>query len=264
MTLRGAVVLLTGASGGIGRAAATRLGAKGARLVLHGRNEAALRETAEAVLRAGGEAHVVLGDLRRADAAPAAVAAARERFGRLDALVANAGLGYLKTIDEATDAEIEEQVELNLLGTVRLTRAALPSLVESKGALAVVTSFAGRLAPPYYGYYSATKFALVGVAESWRRELGPRGVRVTTIIPAAVDTAFIGKAGGRGRALGSGPAGIVLAPDTVGAAVVRALERHPAEIYLPRTHRWLAVLNTAFPRLSDRILKGLMRYSPPS
>jgi len=260
--LRGAVVLLTGASGGIGRATAARLGAAGARVALQGRQEPLLREAAEAVLRAGGESHVVPGDLRRPEDAARAVAATRERFGRIDALVNNAGLAHLKRIDEATDAEILEQVETNLLGTIRITRAALPALLESKGALVTVGSFAGRVAVPYYGYYSATKYALVGLSEAWRRELAPRGVRVTTVLPAAVETPFLDKAG-RDRALGRGAAGLVLPPEAVARAIERALERHPAEIYLPRAHRLLALLDVAFPRLSDRILKGLMRYPPP-
>lgn len=263
MKLRGAVVLLTGASGGIGRAAAARLGAAGARVALQGRQEPLLRETAEAVLRAGGESHVVPGDLRRPEEAVRAVAATLERFGRIDALVNNAGLAHLKGVEEATDAEITEQVETNLLGSIWITRAALPALLMSKGALVTVGSFAGRVAVPYYGYYSATKFALVGLTEAWRRELAPRGVRVTTILPAAVETAFLDKAG-RGRALGCGPAGVILSPEVVARAIARALERHPAEIYLPRMHRFLAVLDVAFPRLSDRILRGLLRYSPPA
>lgn len=263
MNLRGAVVLLTGASGGIGRAAAARLGAAGARVALHGRQEPILRETAEAVLRAGGESLVIAGDLRRPEDAARAVAATTERFGRLDALVNNAGLAHLKHVDEATEAEISEMTETNLFGAIRMTRAALPALLESKGALVMMSSFAGRVAVPYYSYYSATKYALIALAETWRRELGPRGIRVTTILPAAVETPFLEKAG-RARALGRGPAGVVLTSDLVARAVVTALERHPAEIYLPRTHRWLAVLNVAFPRLSDRILRGLMRYSPPA
>ena len=261
MNLRGAAVLLTGASGGIGRATAARLGGAGARVALHGRNEAALRETAEVVLRAGGEAHVVTGDLRRPDDAARAVADARGRFGRLDALVNNAGLAYFKRLDEATEAEISEQVELNLLGSLWASRAALPALLESKGAIVTVASFAGRIGIPYYTAYAASKFGLIGAMEALRRELAPLGVRVTTVIPAAVETRFLDKAG-RDRALGRGPAGVVLAPERVGSAVLRALERHPAEIYLPRTHRFLAVLNAALPGLSDRILRGLMRYPP--
>jgi len=261
VTLRGAAVLLTGASGGIGLDAATRLGAVGARVALHGRNEAALRATAEAVLRAGGESHVITGDLRRPEEATRAVAETRARFGRLDALVNNAGLAYFKRIDEASEAEIAEQVELNLLGAIWTTRAAIPALLESKGAVVTVASFAGRIGIPYYTAYAAAKFGLIGFTEALRREFAPLGLRVTTVIPAAVETRFLEKAG-RDRALGRGAAGIVLDPAAVGRAILHGLERHPAEIYLPRTHRFLAVLNAAFPRLSDRVLKGLMRYPP--
>lgn len=263
MKLPGAVVVLTGASGGIGRETARALGVSRARVVLHGRREPPLREAAEDVLRAGGESHVVTGDLRRPEDAPRLARAALERFGRVDALVNNAGVGRLQLIDEASDAEIEEQVETNLLGTVRVTRALLPALLESRGAIVTVASISGRISLPYYGYYGATKSALIGLAEAWRRELAPRGVRVTTIVPAAVETEFLDKIG-RDRAFGRGPAGVVLPPARVARAIVRALERHPAEICLPRTHRFLTVLDQAFPGLSDRILRVLLRYPRPA
>jgi short-subunit dehydrogenase len=99
------------------------------------------------------------------------------------------------------------------------------------------------------------------MTEAWRRELASRGVRVTLVLPAAVDTPFLEKAG-RDHALGRGPAGILLAADAVAAAIVRGLERHPAEIYLPRTHRFFTLLNAAFPRISDQILRSLLRYPP--
>jgi short-subunit dehydrogenase len=88
-----------------------------------------------------------------------------------------------------------------------------------------------------------------------------RGVRVSLILPAAVDTPLLDKAG-REHALGKGPAGVLLAPDAVGRAIVRALERPTAETYLPRTHRLFAILAVAFPGISDRILSRLLRYPP--
>ena len=106
--------------------------------------------------------------------------------------------------------------------------------------------------------------AVVGEAadgEAWRRELAGRGVRVSLVLPAAVETEFLDKAG-RDRALGKGPAGIVLAPDAVARAIVRALERHPADVYLPRRNRFLALVDAALPGISDRILRRLLRYPP--
>jgi NAD(P)-dependent dehydrogenase (short-subunit alcohol dehydrogenase family) len=258
--LRGRAVLLTGASGGIGRAAALRLAAAGARVALFARSEGPLREVAAAVAAGGGEALPIAGDVRVPDDAARAVAEATRRFGGLDALVNNAGVGYLRGVEEATEAEITEQIDINLLGACRMTRAALPALRRRPGSAIVnVASYAGRVGAPYYSYYNASKFGLAGLTEAWRRELGPQGIRVSLLIPAAVETPFLDRAG-RDRALGAGPAGVVLDPALVARAVVRALERHPADVYLPWWNRWLAVLNSSFPALSDRIVNGLFGY----
>jgi short-subunit dehydrogenase len=259
--LRGRSVLLTGASGGIGRAAALRLARSGARLTLVSRSEGPLRALASEVEGGGGEALAVPADVRSAEDCAKAVTEAVRRFGGLDALVNNAGVGYLRAIDEATEAEIEEMVELNLLGVIRMTRAALSNLLARPGsALVNVASYAGKVGAPNYSYYGATKFAVVGLTEGWRRELRARGVRVTLLLPAAVETPFLDRAG-RSRALGAGPAGTLLRPDDVARGIERALRRHPPEIYLPGRNHLLALLNTAFPALSDLIVTSLFRYS---
>lgn len=260
MELRERAVLLTGASGGIGRASALRLAKQGARLALFARGEDALRGLAAEVERAGGKALVVPGDARKSADASRAVAAATERFGGLDALVNCAGVMYLHSVAETTDEEILEMIEVNLLGVCRMTRAALPALRARPGSAIVnIASFAGRVGAPYYSYYNASKFGLVGLTEAWRRELGPLGLRVTLVVPAAVETPLLERAG-RARALGLGPAGTVLQPERVAKAVEQALRRHPAEIYLPARNHWLAVLNVMMPGLSDRILNALYRY----
>lgn len=260
MELKGRAVLLTGASGGIGRAVALRLAKQGVRIALFARGEAALQALAAEVERSGGEALVVPGDVRRSADASRAAAAVVERFGGLDALVNCAGVAYLRGVAEATDEEILEQIEVNLSGVCRMTRAALPALRSRAGSAIVnVASFAGRVGAPYYSYYNASKFGLVGLTEAWRRELGALGIRVTLIVPAAVETPFLDRAG-RARALGVGPAGTVLQPDHVAKAIERALRRHPAEIYLPVRNHWLAVLNVAMPAISDRLVTALFRY----
>jgi short-subunit dehydrogenase len=258
--LKGRAVLLTGASGGIGRAAALRLGRLGARLALFARREEPLRALAREIEDAGGHALAIPGDVRSPVDAYKAVVETTGRFGRLDALVNNAGVGYLRGIAEATDDEIQEQIEVNLRGAVRMTRAALPALKGRRGSAIVnVASFAGRIGAPHYSYYNASKFGLVGLTEAWRRELRPLGVRVTLLVPAAVETPFLDRAG-RDRAIGIGPAGTVLGPEHVAGGIVRALRRHPAEIYIPARNQWLAVLNVAAPALSDRIVNALFRY----
>lgn len=260
MELRGRSIVLTGASGGIGRPTALLLAREGARVALVARREGPLRDLAAEVSGAGGEAVAIAADLRRPEECRRVVAEATARFRGLDALVNNAGVMHLREAEEATDAEIEEMVDVNLLAPARLARAALPALATRPGgAIVNVGSFAGRIAAPRYGYYSATKFALAGLTEGWRRELPARGIRVTLVIPAAVRTPLLAR-GGPERALGAGPAGVVLEPEKVAAAIVRALRRHPADVYLPFWNRWLSWLNAMAPRFSDRVVTALYRY----
>lgn len=260
MELKGRTVLLTGASGGIGRAAALRLAAAGARVALFARTEGPLAALASEIAARGGEAVAIAGDVTRSGDCAGAVAETTRRFGGLDALVNNAGIGYLRGLTEATDEEIDRMVDVNLLGTVRMTRAALPALLGRPGAAIVnVGSMAGRLAPVNYAYYSATKFAISGLTESWRRELGPRGVRVTLLLPAAVETPFLERAD-RARALGIGPAGTVLRPEQVADALLRALRRNPPDLYVPSWNRVFAWFDVIFPGISDRVMNALFRY----
>jgi len=258
--LNGRTILLTGASGGIGRLAALRLAAAGARVVLFARTEAPLVALSAEITAAGGASAAVVGDVTKREDCARAVAEATHRFGGLDALVNNAGIGYLRAVDEATDDEIARMVQVNYLGAVWMTRAALPALLVRPGSAIVnVASMAGRVAPVHYGYYSATKFALAGLTENWRRELGPRGIHVTLLLPAAVETPFVDRAG-RARALGSGPAGVMLRPEQVADAILRALRHHPPDLYVPARNRFLGWVNLIFPGISDRVMNALFRY----
>ena len=260
MDLRGRVVLLTGASGGIGRATARRLAGEGARLALLGRNEAPLRAVEAEVLALGGEAIVVPGDVRSSADASRAVGATVARFGALDALVNNAAVGMLRRLDAAADEEVAELFEANVVGVWRMTRAALPELVGRGGVIVNVASIAGRVGVPRYSFYGATKAALIAMSESWRRELRSQGVRVATVIPAAVHGEFLDRLG-RGLALGAGPAGVVLRPEQVANAIAGALRRPRAEIYIPWWNRWMAALDAVVPGLSDHVVLALYRRS---
>ncbi len=209
---------------------------------------------------------VVSGDVRSAADAERAVLETVRRFGGLDGLVNNAGIGLLESVREAEDERVAEMLEVNVMGAVRMTRAALASLEARSAAdrrgdavIVNVSSFAGKVGVPYYSFYNASKFALVGLTEAWRRELGPRGIRVALVLPAAVETEFLARLD-RGRALGLGPAGTVLTPEEVARAIVGALERPRPEIYIPRRNRWIGLLNVAAPRLADKIVNRLFRY----
>jgi NAD(P)-dependent dehydrogenase (short-subunit alcohol dehydrogenase family) len=265
--LRGRSILLTGASGGIGRATAELLAREGAKLTLFARRQEPLDALRSSIEAGGAEAIAVAGDVRSAPDAARAVAEAVRRFGGLDAVINNAGIGYLASLTEASDSTVQDLLEVNVLGTFRVTRAAFSALAvragtgDRKGGSVIVnvSSFAGKVGVPYYSFYNASKFALVGMTEAWRRELGPKGIRVALVLPAAVETEFLAKLD-RSRALGMGPAGTVLMPEKVARAIVGALKRPRPEIYVPRQNRWIGLLNVIYPRLADRLVGYLFRY----
>lgn len=183
--LQDRVVLLTGASGGIGQATAVRLAAAGAVVVCAGRDQAVLDDLAG---RIGGVA--CAGDERDPGRAQQLVDVAMQQRGRLDAVIANAGVGHQGDFAEMPPARIAELIEVNLLAPLLLARAAFEPLGAQRGALLFVGSIAGLLGVSDEAVYSATKAALSMFAESVGREARAAGVSLGLLAPGVVDTEF--------------------------------------------------------------------------
>lgn len=180
----GKTILITGASEGIGRALALTLAAGGADLVLAARSMSRLQEAAAACAALGAQVEVVATDVARAEDCLHCVTRAVARFGRLDILVNNAGITMWARLDEISDFAVYERLmAVNVLGTVRMTAAALPHLKTSRGLLVGVASIAGLTGVPERTGYAASKHAMVGFFESLRIELRGSGVAVTIIAP---------------------------------------------------------------------------------
>lgn len=184
-SLNGKVVLVTGASSGIGRATALALSRAGARVVAAGRR---IDELNALVDEAPTEMLAVTLDVTRRDSVDHAVASAVRRFGRLDALVNNAGQMLAGMILDADVDQWVRMVETNLLGSMFTVHAALPQLIESRGAIIQVSSTSGRIASAGSGVYAATKFGIAAFTESLRQEVTERGVRVVVVEPGFVAT----------------------------------------------------------------------------
>jgi short-subunit dehydrogenase len=234
--LDGAVVLVTGASRGIGAATAELLAARGARPVLVARDAAALAEVAA---RTGATA--LTADLGRSGAAAEVVGEALAAHGRLDGVVANAGIGHAGPVAAMTDAQVAALVDLNVRGTLELARAF--AATPSPGGIVFVTSIAGAVGVPGESVYSATKAAVEAFAVVLREELRPAGVGVSTVLPGVVETGFFDTRGVPYDRRVPRP----VRPERVAAAVVRALERGTPRTVVPRWLAFPAWLSAALP-----------------
>jgi len=220
MQLGGSTALLTGASGGIGRAIARALRAGGARILLSGRRAELLEELREEI---GGGAEVLPADLARASE----TAALGERAREVDVLVANAALPAGGRLEDFSAEEIDRVLDVNLRAPVQLTRVLVPGMAErGRGHLVFVSSLQGKVATVRSSLYSATKFGLRGFASGLREDLHRSGVGVTVVFPGFVSGAGL-----------YADAGVELprwvgtrTPEQVAAAVVRGIETGKAEI----------------------------------
>lgn len=219
--LTGTVVAITGASSGIGRATALLLAEAGAEVVLAARRVERLEELVEQI--GPDHALAVQTDVRDPEQTRALVRAAVDRFGRLDTMVANAGIGMYGGIEDATDADLERMLDVNLAGTVWSVRAAVPELRRNGGGdIVIVASVAGLRGDGNEAVYAATKFGQVGLAGALDRELRRDGIRVTALCPAGVTTEF---AVGAGRTEGDPALDAYLQPEDIAFQVLTVLRQ---------------------------------------
>ncbi|HEX8908451.1 MAG TPA: SDR family oxidoreductase [Anaeromyxobacteraceae bacterium] len=190
-TFESKVALVTGGSTGIGRAVARELALAGAQVLITGRHEAELRESASQHPAIG---YLVADVARPADAART-LEEVRRRHGRLDILVNNAGIATPAPLSDASPEHARQIFEVNVLGLVELTRQALPLLRQAKGAVVNVASVVADHPFPNMSVYSASKAAVVALTRSWAQELAADGVRVNVVSPGPIETPIFGKSG---------------------------------------------------------------------
>jgi NADP-dependent 3-hydroxy acid dehydrogenase YdfG len=226
----GKVVAITGASGGIGEATALLLAERGARVVLGARRDDRLRDLVARIEAKGGDAACVATDVTRQADLGALVALARERFGRLDVLVSNAGIGLISPLDDVRVGDWEAMVDVNLKGVLYGVAAALPVFREQGGGHFVnVVSTAGLRIVPGQAVYAATKNAVRTLSEGLRQEAG-ESVRVTVVSPGYVRTDFGDAAvDERTRAeLIATKERLAIPPEAIGEAIAFAVEQPAA------------------------------------
>lgn len=259
----GQVVILTGASEGIGRALALSLAEQRASLVLASRNRERLEDLAKLCRDRGAEALVVATDVGEEAQCGALVDATLERFGRLDVLINNAGATMWSRLDELSDVGVlETLMRVNYLGAAWLTRRALPALKASHGRIVAISSLAGLAGVPTRTGYAASKHAMFGFFDSLRIELRPYGVSVTIVAPDFVVSEIHRRAvGPDGRPLGETPMdeSRIMSSEECARLILRATaSRRRLAVTSARGHL-LGWLKLVAPGLVDRLAARAIR-----
>ena len=254
------VVVITGASSGIGAEIALAYAAKGYAVVLAARREDKLQVVAERCRAETGEdlALVVPTDVTQRAQVESLAAATMERFGRIDVWVNNAGYGQFGRVHELEEQDVRDIFEVNFFGAFHGCRVVAPIMIEQRrGHIFNISSVIGKVGSPFHGAYSATKFALSGLTEAMRVELRPFGVHVTDVCPALTETAFFdhvrdGEVRQRSDYLSRSKK---MHAHKVARRIVRRTGKYTPTMIFTAGGRLLVLLGTVWPRLADRLLK---------
>jgi short-subunit dehydrogenase len=269
--LTGRVIIITGASSGIGAVTALTCAEAGMDVVLNARRAERLAEVAHRIEQLGRRAVIVPGDVTDPGLNERLLDAAEQAFGRFDVVFANAGYGFEKPMLQISDAEHRRIWEVNYFAAVELLREAARRLIAQgrPGHLLMCSSCLAKFTLPYYAAYSATKAAQNHVCRAMRMELRPHHIEVASVHPITTSTEFFqvaARLSGDGEEAGKlnhhTPRGFIQSPQKVARAIVRCLRRPRPEVWTSFPTRLGAALMTLSPRLADvvmRVVQSKMR-----
>jgi short-subunit dehydrogenase len=262
----GQVVLITGASSGIGAALAREFARQGADVVLLARRADRLTALAQEIERSGRRALVVTADVTVDGDLERAVAATRATFGRLDVVIANAGFGVVGPVESLSLDDYRRQFETNVFGVLRTVQAALDSLKASRGRLVILGSVAGHIATPGSSPYSMSKFAVRGLSDALGYELAATGVSVTLVSPGFVESE-IRRVDNTGvfqpQVREPVPAWLVVPAARAARQIVRAIARRRREVVITGHGKLAVFLQRHAPWLMAAIIRAAGVRSRP-
>jgi len=261
---RGKVVIVTGASSGIGAVTAVEFAKGGAHVVLAARRIKKLREVAQQLQHYDIETLVVEADVSKDEDLEALIQQTLDKFGRIDVLVNNAGVAYSGRLTEHTPEQIQQLLNVNFYGAIRLTQLVLPTMLhQNSGHIINITSVAGLIKSPGQPVYSATKAGLNAFSDSLRREVMGSGVRVSTVLPGFTYTPMVGEEKGTPQdvenALRKGglflPGTVLDKPETVAETIVDVYRHYRRSAIMGGTMVQLGLSSNAFPDIADQTYK---------
>jgi short-subunit dehydrogenase len=261
-SLDGRAIVITGATSGIGAATALACARAGMDLVLHGRRAERLADLARRIGELGRAAEVVCGDVAAPGESERLLDAAERRFGRFDAVLANAGYGLNRAVHELDPTELRRIFDVNFFAPTELLALAGRRLLgqRRRGHLLMTASTAGKFPLPDFAAYTTTKAAQIHVCHAMRMELRPRGIDVSVVLPVTTRTEFFEAAARMSGAPAANrgsvdrlPRWLVQSPERVAAAIVACLRRPVPEVWTSGVVRAGVVLADLFPRFLDLV-----------
>lgn len=251
------VIIITGASSGIGKALAYEFGRQGAKVVITGRNEATLREVAQDLASQNIQNRAIVADVAIETDCEKVVAEALATFGQIDVLINNAGISMRALFAEADVEVIKQVMDINFYGTVYMTKYALASLIATKGSIVGVSSIAGYRGLPGRTGYSASKFAMQGFLEALRTELLPQKVHVLVACPGFTQSNIRKVALNKdGNAQGESPRdeAAMMTSEQVASYIYKAVKKRKRDLVLTRQGKLTVFLNKWFPAFMDKMV----------
>ncbi|MFM2376650.1 MAG: hypothetical protein RLZZ165_1747 [Bacteroidota bacterium] len=261
------VVLITGASSGIGRALALKFAREGSKVVIGARNVEQLAEVGREIQKAGGTVHHCRLDVTQQADCERFIAEAIRQFGRVDVLINNAGISMRALFEDLDVAVIERLMQVNFFGTVYCTKAAIAQVIQNRGSIVGISSIAGYRGLPARTGYSASKFAMHGFLESLRTELLGKGVHVLTACPGYTESNIRKvalRADGGQQAETPFREEKLMSSEAVAEEVYRAVLRRRITLVLTGQGRLTVFLNKWFPRFMDRMVFNHFAKEPDS
>ncbi len=260
MRIEDSTTVITGASSGIGRAAARELAKGKANLVLAARSKDNLKALAAELASFPGRCLVVPTDVTDRLAVEALVRKTAEEFGSVDILINNAGVGLFAPIADGNLENMQRLFNVNFWGAINCIQAAVPYMqAQQRGHIVNVSSIAGRISPPYMGIYSATKFALTAISDSLRAELSGSGIGVSTIFPGLTETNFMENMTQEVDAPAIPPVARFASASVVGTRIVQSIRYGLRDVYVSPEDVAAVALNTFAPQLTDWAMRMFLR-----
>ena len=250
------VVLITGASSGIGLASARMFADEGANVVLAARNQDRLSEIAKEFNSKGYHFLAKKCDVRKPLDVERIVKASNDRFGTIDILVNSAGTALYGLVEETPDEALQDNLEVNLFGTLRCIRAVVPSMRKQKwGRIINVGSVVGKRGWAFHGGYAASKFALTGLTQSLQAELANSGITATLILPASTRTNFFSSATITSNGYEPKMLGPVQNAEMVARYILKSAKKPKGNVYTIWWMKWSFILAEMFPWLYSTAAK---------